>query len=66
LTRLPSFATVLLAVATVLRVLAGYDAADSRLLLVIGSLCWSGAFGLLLFLLLRPAPRPRLAHSHDR
>ncbi|MEO9160932.1 MAG: NnrS family protein [Casimicrobiaceae bacterium] len=64
LTRLPSFATVLLAVATVLRVLAGYDAADSRLLLVIGSLCWSGAFSLLLFLLLRPAPRP--AHSHDR
>ena len=44
-------ATLLLAAATLVRVLAGYDVADARPLLVVASACWAGAFALLLFLL---------------
>jgi uncharacterized protein involved in response to NO len=62
-TRLPLFGTLLLGLATVLRVLAGYGAGDSRMLLVIASLCWSAAFALLLVLLLRFAPHARPGHA---
>ena len=57
-TRLPLSGTLLLAIATVLRVVAGYTA--PRALLLIAALCWSAAFSLLLVLLLnlRPGSRP--------
>jgi uncharacterized protein involved in response to NO len=57
-TRLPLFGTLLLAIATLLRVLAGYEA-DPRLLLLIAALCWSAAFSLLLVLLLNTRPGSR-------
>jgi uncharacterized protein involved in response to NO len=56
-TRLPVVATLLLAAATILRVLAGYAIGDARALLLFASLGWSAAFVLLLIVLLRPFPQ---------
>ena len=52
-TRLPAIATLLLALATVVRVYAGAGPLEPRTMLLIASLCWSGAFAMLLVLLLR-------------
>lgn len=52
-TRLPVVATLLLAVAAVVRVSAGAGPLEPRTMLVAASLCWSGAFAMLLVLLLR-------------
>ena len=52
-THVPALGTLLLALATVLRVLTGAGAIEPRTLLLVASLCWSGAFALLLVLLLR-------------
>jgi len=49
-------ATVLVGVAALSRVLAGLAVFDSRALLLIASAAWSGAFGLLLVLLVRLRP----------
>lgn len=51
-TRLPVIATLLLASATVLRVSAGAGALEYATMLLAASLCWSGAFALLVVLLL--------------
>ncbi len=56
-TRLPVVATLLLAAATVLRVLAAYAIGDARALLIAASFAWSAAFVLLLIVLLRPLPQ---------
>lgn len=58
-TRLPVVATLLLAAATILRVLAGYAIGDARALLIVAALGWSAAFVLLLIVLLRPLPQRR-------
>jgi uncharacterized protein involved in response to NO len=55
-TPLPVMATLLLAAATILRVLAGYPISDARALLVAASFGWSAAFVWLLAVLLRPLP----------
>jgi uncharacterized protein involved in response to NO len=52
-TRLPVFATLLLALATVVRVFAAAGPLEPRTMLLIASFCWSGAFAMLLVLLLR-------------
>lgn len=52
-TRLPVIATLLLALATVLRVSAGAGALEPGAMLLAASLCWSGAFAMLVVLLLR-------------
>ena len=62
--RLPVWGTLLIAVATVARALAGLDVLDPRPLLLLASLCWSGAFGLLLVLLMRVRARPRRPEGH--
>ncbi|MGE5170691.1 MAG: NnrS family protein, partial [Rudaea sp.] len=64
-TALSVVATLLLAAATVLRVLAGYAVADPRALLLAASLGWSAAFGLLLALLLRPLPPRAGRHARE-
>jgi uncharacterized protein involved in response to NO len=51
--RVPVWATFLVAVATLARVLAGFGIWDPPALLQIAALCWSGAFALLLVLLVR-------------
>jgi uncharacterized protein involved in response to NO len=57
--RLPVIGTLLIGVATLLRVLAGLGAYDARSLLLIAALCWSGAFALLLARLASVRRRPR-------
>jgi uncharacterized protein involved in response to NO len=52
-TGMPVIATLLLALATVVRVFAGAGPLEPRTMLLIASLCWSGAFAMLLVLLLR-------------
>lgn len=52
-THVPALGTLLLALATVLRALTGAGAIEPRTMLLVASLCWSGAFALLLVLLLR-------------
>jgi uncharacterized protein involved in response to NO len=52
-THVPALGTLLLALATVLRALAGTGAMETRTMLLAASLCWSVAFALLLVLLLR-------------
>jgi uncharacterized protein involved in response to NO len=49
----PLWGTLLIGTATVFRVAGGVGVGDYRLLLLIASLCWSGAFALLLWRLLR-------------
>lgn len=51
--RIPLYATVLVGTAAVVRAASGYGLGDYRTLLLTASLCWSGAFGLLLWLLVR-------------
>ncbi len=51
--RVPVWATLLVAVATLARVLAGFGVGDPLTLLQLAALCWSGAFALLLILLVR-------------
>jgi uncharacterized protein involved in response to NO len=48
---LPIWSTLLIAAATLARVLAGLQLYDPRALLLVASLCWSGAFAVLLLLL---------------
>ena len=55
-TRLPTFATLLLALATLLRVFVRYDADDTQALLLLAATCWSAAFCLLLLLLIATRP----------
>jgi uncharacterized protein involved in response to NO len=68
-TPVPVAGTLLLAAATILRILAGYAIGDPRALLVAASFGWSAAFVLLLAVLLRPLP-PRVGgrapDSHQR
>ena len=64
-TRLPVVATLLLAAATVLRVLAAYAIGDARALLVTASFGWSAAFLLLLIVLVRPLPQRTDARVRD-
>ncbi len=63
---LPIGGTVLIAVATLARALAGLDILDARQLLLTATLCWSAAFALLLVQLTRSPARAPLAcdHSH--
>ena len=51
--RLQVWSTMLIGVATVARALAGLGAYDPQVLLLVSAACWSGAFGLLLLLLVR-------------
>ena len=51
--RLPVWGTILVAAATLARVPAGFGVYDPRTLLLVASLCWSGAFALLLVLFAR-------------
>jgi uncharacterized protein involved in response to NO len=60
--RLPLAGTLLLALATLLRVFAG-TIADTRAMLIAAAGCWSLAYALLLVLLLRVSPRPGAGHS---
>lgn len=53
----PIWGTILLAAATLARVLAGLGVYDPVTLLVAAAACWSGAFALLLALFLRLRPR---------
>jgi uncharacterized protein involved in response to NO len=62
--RVAVIATLLLAVSTLLRVLAGYAIGEPRLLLLGAAACWSGAFALLLGLLATTRASPRVAR-HD-
>jgi uncharacterized protein involved in response to NO len=55
--RLPVWGTVLIGVATLTRVASGFGLGDYRLLLLTASLCWSSAFALLLWLLVRERVR---------
>jgi uncharacterized protein involved in response to NO len=55
--RLPVWGTVLIAVATLARALADFAGPDPRAMLLLAALCWSGAFALLLILLLRTPRR---------
>ena len=55
--RLPVWGTLLIAVATLARALAGLGDFDPQPLLLLASSCWSGAFGLLLVLLMRVRPQ---------
>ena len=57
--RLQVWGTLLIAIATLARALAGLGVLDRQLLLLFASLCWSGAFALLLVLLIRVRARPR-------
>lgn len=56
--RLPVWGTVLVGAATLARGLAGLDVFEPLLLLLLASACWSGAFALLLVLLIRVRARP--------
>jgi len=51
--RIPVYATLLVGAAAVVRATSGYGFGDYRTLLLTASLCWSGAFALLLWLLVR-------------
>lgn len=51
--RLPVYATLLVGAAATIRATSGYGIGDYRTLLLAASLCWSGAFALLLWLLVR-------------
>ena len=51
--RLPVWGTLLIAAATLARALAGLGVDDARALLWLASLCWSGAFALLLIRMVR-------------
>jgi uncharacterized protein involved in response to NO len=64
-TRLPVIATLLLAAATVLRVFVGAGALEPGTMLLIASLCWSGAFAMLLVLLLGIDASRVDAHAPD-
>jgi uncharacterized protein involved in response to NO len=55
--RLPVWGTFLVAVATLARALADFAGSDAQPLLLIAALGWSGAFALLLVLLLRAPGR---------
>ena len=57
--RIPVWGTLLIAAATFARALAGLGIFDPQLLLLLASVCWSGAFGLLFILLMRVRRRPR-------
>jgi uncharacterized protein involved in response to NO len=52
--RLPIWATLLVAAATVARALAGVEGPHAQGLLPLAALCWSGAFALLLIHFARP------------
>ncbi|MEO8847431.1 MAG: hypothetical protein ABI440_02200, partial [Casimicrobiaceae bacterium] len=52
-TRLPTLATLLLALATVVRVFASAGVFEPATMLLTASLFWSGAFAMLLVLFLR-------------
>ena len=64
-TRLPVVATLLLALATVLRAFAGGTMLDPQAALLAASLCWSGAFALLLILLLKVDANRGSGHAPD-
>lgn len=59
--RVPVWGTLLIALATLLRVGASLGAGAAAPLLASSALCWSAAFALLLGLLVRARPRPRRA-----
>lgn len=62
-TSVPLLATLLLALATVLRVFAGGASLEIRTGLLAASVCWSGAFAMLLVLLLSVDANPRRGHA---
>ncbi|HEY5366948.1 MAG TPA: NnrS family protein [Casimicrobiaceae bacterium] len=64
-TRLPVLATLLLALATALRAFAGGAVLEPEVALLAASLCWSGAFALLLILLLNVDANRGSGHAPD-
>ncbi len=62
--RLPVWGTILIALATLARVLAGSGVDDPRTLLLLASFCWSGAFMLLLVLFVRVRRPSRNGDGH--
>lgn len=63
--QLPIWGTALIAVATLARALAGFEVLEPLQLLLTAALCWSGAFALLLVLLIRSPGRPPRTGAHN-